>query len=476
MSIPSAYQLAIESFSLDQDTLAARREVWHLLAPRMDAAVTRYLQLTDRVAPYYREMVHKNIEQHREMIVAYTAKLFQNEFDAQWVADTKERAKSEMSIGHDMRSRGVVARCILAELHEAVRKRYRYSARKVSQLIDIAERTLLLDMANAVVIHHHAEGKIANTHADRLDGAIVNFGATIENVRRAVALAVEVLSNSSSHLTAVASHAADYAASGSQAAEIVASNVVNMAASAEELARSIEEIHRQAATAMQEAEEAAAGAAHMTRTIELLSEAVLKIGSVVDVISNVASQTNLLALNATIEAARAGEKGSGFAVVASEVKSLASQTSEATRHISAQIAFIEETTRRSVEEIGSTSHTIAEIANIAKSLEGAVVEQAAATSSIAGDANQAARHAAGAADALKTVAGEVASTHDTAKSVLEAAGELSKRMREMDTAMEALLQESSKKLGLKKFVDLKVEGSAEYAGGERPVASLAKAG
>jgi methyl-accepting chemotaxis protein len=58
-----------------------------------------------------------------------------------------------------------------------------------------------------------------------------------------------------------------------------------------------------------------------------------QIGSVLEIVSELAEQTNILAINATIEAAGAGDAGRRFAVVADEIRKLADRVGSSTKEI-----------------------------------------------------------------------------------------------------------------------------------------------
>ena len=455
MALASAFALALESYGLHGQTLSERAEAWALISPRMPHILDHYIELTDRVAPYYRAVLSKNQDQHRALILHYTERLFTRPLDEEWAADTKQRVKTEMSLGYDMRGRGVVAQCILAELNRRLARRFTLSSARSLAIADVAARLLLMDAANGAALHHHYEITKAQAYAERLDRVLLQFGEAVGGLRKVVTGAVESLTTTSNQLSERAEAVANQAAMGARAADTAAAEMTGMAESTMELTSSISEIGRQAETTVGHAEEAASRATEMDKAVGLLSASVGEISSVVELISSIASQTNLLALNATIEAARAGDRGKGFAVVAAEVKALATQTSGATEQISHRIAAIQENTRRSVQDISASGDRIAQIRRIAKELESSVAQQASATGEISTGVTNAANNVTKAAKVFEVMTSELNSTRNATKLVLSAAEQLSTHMREMDVALDVLLQTAAQDRGLNKLADLR---------------------
>ncbi|MGO9361029.1 MAG: methyl-accepting chemotaxis protein [Xanthobacteraceae bacterium] len=260
-----------------------------------------------------------------------------------------------------------------------------------------------------------------------LDDKIHAFNDLVAHVVGSVAASAVRLKSNAETLSRAANETSSKANAVASAASQASSSVQTVAGSTEELTTSIGAISQRVTDATQRAEAVAARSQKTRDTIHTLSEGANKIGTVVQLVQDIASQTNLLALNATIEAARAGEAGKGFAVVASEVKNLADQTSKATEEISMQVAGIQSITAETRGAIDDISNTIAEISAIMTGIEVDTAQQRTATQGIARSVQDAARGTLDVSNHIVQITSTSAETGRMANDARESAVDLSQQ-------------------------------------------------
>jgi hypothetical protein len=172
----------------------------------------------------------------------------------------------------------------------------------------------------------------------------------------------------------------------------------------------VEEIARHATQAADIATVAAEQSTAAETSVRSLSEAMQRVESIAQSITEIAAQTHLLALNATIEAARAGDAGLGFAVVASEVKDLSTATTRATEEVRAILAEIGQGSAKASGAIAQITTTMAQICENASSIASAVVQQTATTQEMG-------RATAGAALEAQDISERIVTVHKGAREI-----------------------------------------------------------
>ena len=318
------------------------------------------------------------------------------------------------------------------------------------EVADAAERLSQGDLS-AAVQSRSDEDILARSFARMsasLRGVFERLARQAASLRQASQLLHDVSGEVSAGLADVTANATTVAAAAdamsanmaavSSSAEQSSAGIGTVAESAEQMTATIGEVARNAEAGRKITGAAVDTVDSASRRVDELGRAARQIGTVIDVIIDIAEQTKLLALNATIEAASAGDAGKGFAVVANEVKELARQTGEATERIRASVAAIQESTSSTVSEIGEIQGVIADANENVTSIAAAVEEQATTTGDIACSVADAARgvhtvtdsvgQSAAAATAIAT---EIAKVNQTADAVSAATGQLGQQAEEL---------------------------------------------
>ena len=268
-------------------------------------------------------------------------------------------------------------------------------------------------------VRQQAEQAAKELRGQKLETLVASFDSDVGAIIQSVAESAGGAEAAAREMDSFASQTVERMREVTLSSDVATANVQTMAAAAEQLACSVEEISSRVNQASMAAGAAAETAIRTDAIVQSLFDASRRIGTVVTFIQTIARQTRMLALNATIEAARAGEHGHGFTVVANEVKQLATQTTEATDEIAQQIAAVQSAGLQAVDAIREISASVAHVSAISGSIAAAVEQQGAATKEIARSAQEAAQGTTSVASSIGWVAGEATEMRGSATSMLE---------------------------------------------------------
>ena len=295
------------------------------------------------------------------------------------------------------------------------------------------------DKANALA---ELQAEISRAEQRRNEEVAATNKAFRHDVARSVSAMEQELSrvkDIGEQVARVASHASDNASKVASASGQSSANSQSVASATDQLSHSISDMSRDLATTTAIVQNATETIRSASEKVTVLVEDAGKIDEVVGIIHSIAAQTNLLALNATIEAARAGESGRGFAVVAAEVKTLADQTSNATKEIGARIASITSSTSETVKAINSAVTAMGDVSRHAAAIAHTMEGQRSLTDEIAQNTREAAKGTEFVANASTEASRDASETAQASAQVLEIIASAEHAARRLESDIDGFL-------------------------------------
>lgn len=151
---------------------------------------------------------------------------------------------------------------------------------------------------------------------------------------------------------------------------------------AEDVRKLADQGNQSAAQTLQEMQALREQVGAIATQISKLNEKANQIGSISQLVSDIANQTNLLALNAAVEAVRAGEQGKGFNVVATEIRKLADQSKQSASQINTLVADIQNAANSTVIVTHTGTQTVESSITITQKTANTFVQVAEAINQI----------------------------------------------------------------------------------------------
>jgi methyl-accepting chemotaxis protein len=414
------------------------------------------------------------------------------------MASAAARLAAERRLLWLLAASGIGLGCCIAALSISVARAMRGFARIAATMGEVARGQLeaetpgtgrsdeIGDMARAIemfrasaIDKRRIEALAAEERAEKdlrqegTEAAIRDFATTIGEVLASLGGAATAMRGTAQSMNEAAGRTREHAGVVAMGAEESASNLVVVAAAAEEMLANTGEITRQVRHATETIADTVAASRDTVEIVSRLKRVTDEIGSVIDTILQIAGRTNLLALNATIEAARAGESGKGFAVVASEVKSLATQTARATEEVIARIEAVRLSSDEVAGSVGRIGGAIELVHTVADAIAASIEQQGEATREIVQKVQVVAAATRAATDSISGVRSDTEASGEAAERVLLAAQDVARETGTLGTEVQAFVSRVRRSTGQASAGDADLAGVGGDDDAGRPATGTA---
>lgn len=368
-------QPSVPSFTPKETEIASR--LLAILEPHFDASVQRLYSMT-----YGRDELQRDRRLHGDETSKYR-RLFSLSFDDDYLA-AKTRIVTRAN-GHGIALADYPMFFLedFSNFLPVVVACWKRRWGPLDKALAVFCKLMLTDISYSLACFDKA---IENDTTERFAALESAFRSGIAERISGIEASMTAVGGFSGQLSAKAGETLSAVAGTQSRPEQVSASVAEIVAATRAFGDSTDRIMRETAASSRATDEASAECHGIAENVATLQQANARIGSVVELIRNLAAQTNLLALNATIEAARAGEAGRGFAVVAAEVKSLATATNSATETIRQGIGEVVSAGQAINGAIGELGQTMLAMQASARVVADSVAEQAQRIHAIAGQA------------------------------------------------------------------------------------------
>jgi Protoglobin len=172
-------------FGLDANARSEVKALWPIIAPHAEHALDLMLATVANL-PHISQLIDKNGSAVRELEISHLKALTAGDLSHEYFVSCRRTVEQESEIGLDARFRGTAGNYLLRVTVDVLARKYRFAPAKIAKYTKLISQVVAFDAANAIALHRQASERRRRNRREKIDAAIADFGAAIDEALDAI--------------------------------------------------------------------------------------------------------------------------------------------------------------------------------------------------------------------------------------------------------------------------------------------------